>query len=176
MDSYQGRVFQVDLAHGAVATDSLNMKWAETYVGAEGLLSSHASLSAQRTRNGEEHVHARGVPMTAGNAPDGQAIDTIWTDVAEFEGLDEECLRMRGSGHSRKLAIHPCQTEVIESALPPTADEAEYARHVLDAFIAGGGKAIRVDDEMVDVPLAARARQLVAAAERAPAVAAELDV
>jgi citrate lyase subunit beta/citryl-CoA lyase len=54
---------------------------------------------------------------------------------------------------------------VINEVFSPTPEELEWARRVLAAFEAAGGAATRLDDgEMIDVPVAERARKLLALA------------
>lgn len=67
-------------------------------------------------------------------------------------------------GFSGKLVIHPGQVEAVNAAFTPTAEEVARAARVLDAAEQGG--AVRLDGEMVDAPVLARARRLLARARR----------
>lgn len=67
-------------------------------------------------------------------------------------------------GFSGKLVIHPGQVEAVNAAFTPTAEEVARAARVLEAAEQGG--AVRLDGEMVDAPVLARARRLLARARR----------
>lgn len=67
-------------------------------------------------------------------------------------------------GFSGKLVIHPAQVEAVNAAFTPTAEEVARATRVLEAAAQGG--AVRLDGEMVDAPVVARARRVLARARR----------
>lgn len=67
-------------------------------------------------------------------------------------------------GFSGKLVIHPGQVEAVNAAFTPTAEEVARAARVLEAAEQGG--AVRLDGEMVDAPVLARARRLLGRARR----------
>jgi len=66
----------------------------------------------------------------------------------------------RGLGFGGKLCIHPAQVAWVRDAFRPTADEAAWAERVLAA--AGSGGVAGVDGAMVDAPVLARARAILA--------------
>jgi citrate lyase subunit beta / citryl-CoA lyase len=86
--------------------------------------------------------------------------DGVWVRYRDPDGLRAEAVRARRLGFFGKSAIHPAQVPVINEVFSPTPDELGWARRVLDAFEASGGAATRVDGEMIDVPVAERARRL----------------
>src|SRR5215472_2279852 len=87
--------------------------------------------------------------------------DGVWVRYRDLDGLREEARRARRLGFFGKSAIHPTQVPVINEVFSPTADELAWARRVLAAFEASGGAATRLDDgEMIDVPVAERARRV----------------
>jgi citrate lyase subunit beta/citryl-CoA lyase len=89
----------------------------------------------------------------------------VWTRFSDLDGLRAEASRARRLGFSGKSAIHPGQIPVINEVFGPTAAELDWARRVLAAFEASGGAATGLDDgEMIDVPVAERARKLLALA------------
>jgi citrate lyase subunit beta/citryl-CoA lyase len=126
-----------------------------------------ASVGATRTRDGDELSFARGMVVMAAGAAAIQAIDTVWTDVADEQGLERESRHARSCGFSGKLAIHPRQAPIIETAFSPTPAEVEQARRVVDAFEAAGGGAVNVDGKMVDAPVVRRALRVLAMTEEA---------
>jgi len=74
----------------------------------------------------------------------------------------------RALGYRGKLCIHPGQVPIANAGFSPSAAEIEQARRLLAAYeraTAAGVAAIEFEGQMVDEPLAARARQVLAAAE-----------
>lgn len=125
-------------------------------------------LGAVRTKQGFELEYARAHLVLAARAAGVQAIDTVWTDLQDQEGLSEEARRARQMGFSGKLLIHPSQIEVVHRAFTPSQEAIDYARRVLDAFetaTAQGQGVITLDGKMIDAPIVARAREILACAE-----------
>jgi citrate lyase subunit beta/citryl-CoA lyase len=128
--------------------------------GAEDL---SADIGATRTEGGEEVSHARQQVVLAAGAAGVDAIDTVFTDIGEPDRLAEETAVATQLGYDGKMAIHPAQVEVINEAFTPDADAVEWARRVLEAREAAdaeGRGVFRVDDEMIDAPLIARAERI----------------
>ncbi|PSQ34598.1 CoA ester lyase [Halobacteriales archaeon SW_12_69_24] len=126
--------------------------------GAEDL---SADLGATRTGGGEELCYARQHVVLAAAAADVDAIDTVFTDIEDTDRLAEETASARRLGYDGKIAIHPGQVEVINEAFTPDAEDVEWAERVLEAREAADGRGVfRVDDEMIDAPLLARAERV----------------
>ncbi len=129
-------------------------------------------LGAVRTREGQELAHARAHTVLAARAAGALAIDTIYTDLADLDGLLAEARQARQMGYSGKLVIHPNQIEPVHRAFSPTQERVSHARRVLEAFEAAkarGDGVIALDGQMVDAPVVERARELLALAENMPA-------
>jgi citrate lyase subunit beta/citryl-CoA lyase len=127
-------------------------------------------LGAARTAQGSELAHARSHMVVAARAAGAQAIDTIFTDLADKEGLEAEARQARQWGYSGKLVIHPAQIEPVHRAFAPTAAEVDHARRLLAAFDAaeaGGTGVIAFEGQMVDAPVVARAREVLVRAGQA---------
>lgn len=105
--------------------------------------------------------------MLAGAAAAGcQAVDTVWTDIRDLEGLRAECMAARRDGFTGKMAIHPAQIPVINESFMPTPDELAMARRIIEAFAADGVQgAINIDGQMIDMPHLRRAERLVRRAQ-----------
>ena len=128
--------------------------------GAEDL---SADIGATRTESGEEVSHARQHVVLAAGAADVDAIDTVFTDIEATDRLTEETEFANQLGYDGKMAIHPAQVEVINEAFTPADEDVAWARKVLDArdeADAEGRGVFRVDDEMIDAPLVARAERI----------------
>ncbi len=137
-------------------------------LGAEDLA---VDTCAQRTRAGWEILYARSALVTAAAAFGLQAIDTVYTDLADDAGLTAECAAMRKMGFRGKLAIHPRQVEVINAAFTPGPAEVEAARRLIAVFEAharaGQGVCV-LDGKMVDLPIYRAAQDLLARAGERP--------
>jgi len=143
----------------AEATDALCF-------GAEDLA---ADIGATRTSDGTEVLYARERVVIAASAARIDAIDTVYTDIEDTDGLATEARFAAGLGYDGKMAIHPAQVGPINAAFAPTEEELAWAERVLaareDADREGRG-VFRVDGEMIDAPLIARAERIVERASR----------
>ncbi len=129
--------------------------------GAEDL---SADIGATRTEEGTEVSHARQHVVLAAGAAGVDAIDTLVTDIEAADRLAADTEFARGLGYDGKMAIHPAQVPIINDAFTPPPEEVEWARKVLEAAEAAeqdGRGVFRVDDEMIDAPLIARAETIV---------------
>jgi citrate lyase subunit beta / citryl-CoA lyase len=125
------------------------------------------ALGAVRTRAGLELAYARAQMVIAARAAGALAIDTIYTDLADLEGLLAEAHQARQLGYSGKLLVHPSQIEPVHRAFAPGEDEVAYARRVLESFAAAearGDGVIALDGQMIDAPVVARAQEVLALA------------
>lgn len=133
--------------------------------GAEDLA---ADLGAERTAEGTEVLYARQHVLLSARAAHVDAIDTVYTDYGDADGLREDAAFARRLGYDGKLAIHPSQVQIINEAYTPDADRVAWARRVLaareEAETAGRG-VFSVDGEMIDAPLVAQAERIVARAD-----------
>jgi len=134
--------------------------------GAEDLA---ADVGAGRTDEGTEVLYARQHVVLAAAAAGVDAIDTVYTDYEDPDGLAAEAADARRLGYDGKMAIHPAQVPVINRAFTPDDDEIEWARRVLSAREeAPGAGVFSVDGEMIDAPLLARAERILERAGAEP--------
>jgi citrate lyase subunit beta/citryl-CoA lyase len=109
----------------------------------------------------EPYRLARALTLMAAGAAGVPAIDTIYADVRNLDGLRAECEAGRRMGFAGRMAIHPAQIAVIEEAYAPTAEERAWAERVIAAFEAApGAGVIALDGKMVDKPHLVQARRL----------------
>lgn len=109
----------------------------------------------------EPYRLARALTLMAAGAAGVPAIDTIYADVRNLDGLRAECDAGRRMGFAGRMAIHPAQIAVIEEAYAPTAEERAWAERVIGAFEAQpGAGVISLDGKMVDKPHLVQARRL----------------
>lgn len=158
----------VETAAGILSAESIAAAPATNVLvfGAEDLA---ADVGATRTDEGTEVLYAREHVVLAAGAADIDAIDTVYTDFSDADGLREEAAFALTLGYDGKLAIHPAQVEPINAAFTPDPEKVEWAETVLDARDAADRDArgvFEVDGEMIDAPLIAQAERIV---ERAAA-------
>ncbi len=135
------------------------------FLGAEDL---SADLHCKRTKEGREIFFARSAIVAAARAAGVEAYDTPFTDVEDDAGVRADAALARSLGFTGKAAISPRHLDAINACFSPTQAEADYAREVLDAIEEGrraGKGAVALRGKMIDAPIAARARQTLAAAE-----------
>lgn len=134
-----------------------------------GLEDYTADLGVVKTRQGDESVFARRRLVNAARAAGVQAIDSVYGDVGDVEGLRAWARRARAWGYDGMGCIHPRQIEPIHEAFAPTAEEVEQALKIVAAFEAAEAKdlgVVSLGTRMVDPPVVMRAQRLVALARR----------
>jgi citrate lyase subunit beta/citryl-CoA lyase len=149
----------------AVATASENV--AALTIGLEDYT---ADLGVARTVEGCESQYARSRVVNAARAAGVQAIDSVFSDVADLDGLRRWGEASRAAGFEGMGCIHPGQIRVIHEAFQPSAVEIEKAREVVAAFEEAQSKGLAVvslGSKMIDPPVVQRALKLV---ERAQAM------
>lgn len=135
--------------------------------GAEDL-SSALGAGDPRTAEGgwrPTYEHARIQCLLASHALGVEAIDTVYVNYRDPEGLRKSCHASRYDGFTGRVAIHPDQVPIINEAFSPTTEEIALARRIVDAFTSGAG-AVSLDGKMYDIPHLKAARRLLAAVER----------
>jgi citrate lyase subunit beta/citryl-CoA lyase len=97
-------------------------------------------------------------------------VDGIYARLHDDEGLRRACERAARMGFGAKLLVHPAQIPVARQVFGSGSDRLELAREIVaayDAAVAAGHGAVRVRDRVVDRPMVARARALLARWEEA---------
>jgi citrate lyase subunit beta/citryl-CoA lyase len=90
-------------------------------------------------------------------------IDSPWFHFKEADGFARALERSRRGGFQGRLCVHPDQIAPVNAAYQPSAAELARAERIVAAFTqaeAKGEAAVQVDGEMVDYPVAYRARAL----------------
>ena len=90
------------------------------------------------------------------------AIDVPYIHLDDEAGFAEECERAAALGFLCKAAIHPRQIPACNAAFAPTAAEVAEAREALDAYKAGGERAIRFKGKMLEAPFIKKYRAVLA--------------
>jgi citrate lyase subunit beta / citryl-CoA lyase len=127
-----------------------------------------AELGAETNRDAqgeltEPYRLARSMCLYAAAAAKLSAIETVYVDFRNSEGLRRDTEAARRDGFTGRLAIHPSQVPVINEVFTPTAAQVEKAKAVVAAFAAQpGAGAVGIDGKMYDRPHLARALALLA--------------
>ena len=79
-------------------------------------------------------LHARCLLVLAARAAGLDAVDTIYLNVKDPEGLRAEAQQAVGLGFAGKLAIHPGQLPILHAAFTPDADRVARAERILEAW------------------------------------------
>ena len=118
------------------------------------------------TGDQEELLHARSRLVLASRiASILPPVDGVTMALDDLTRLRDDVVRARRSGFGGKLCIHPKQVETINREFAPTEAERVWARRVLEAVEATGAGALRLDGELIDRPVIARARSILAQAD-----------
>ena len=127
-------------------------------------------IGAERTPEGKDLWYARSAIVTAAKAAGVQALDTVYPNVHDDEGLRRETEASRRMGFDGKSAIHPNQIGIIHDVFTPSAEEIKKALAVMNAIKEAEEKksgVIALDGRMIDRPVVERAKTVIRLAEAA---------
>jgi len=133
-----------------------------------GLEDYTADLGVVKTSLGTESLYARQRVVNAAHAAGVQAIDSVFGDVSDLDGLRTWALSSRALGFEGMGCVHPLQIAVIHEAFAPTAPEIEKAHRIVAAFQDAKAKGLGVvslGSKMIDPPVVERALKLMARAQ-----------
>jgi len=128
-----------------------------------GLEDYTADIGTQRTNEGRESFFARSMVVNAAKACGIQAIDTVFSDVADMDGLHQSVLEAKSLGFEGKGCIHPRQIKVVHDSFAPTPEEIEKAKKIVEAFEEAEKKGLGVvslGSKMIDPPVVKRAQRI----------------
>jgi citrate lyase subunit beta/citryl-CoA lyase len=110
---------------------------------------------------------ARSLCLFAAAAAGVPAIDTVYTDYKDADGLAKFAAAARRDGFEGMLAIHPGQIQIINAAFVPTSDETERAQRIVELFAANpDAGTLGLDGEMIDRPHWLQAKRILETANR----------
>lgn len=104
--------------------------------------------------------HVRSASLLAAKAYSRLALDSVYLDIKDLDGLRAEVDDAVAVGFDAKVAIHPTQIPVIRAGYAPTADQLAWARKVLAAARNQRG-VFELDGMMVDMPVLRRAERII---------------
>lgn len=110
---------------------------------------------------------ARTLCLAGAVAAGVQPVDGVFADFRDEEGLRKETEAARREGFTGKLAIHPSQVGVINTAFTPSEQEMRHAEEIVAAFEAHPDAGVlSVGGRMVDRPHLLQARRVLERATR----------
>ena len=133
-----------------------------------GLEDYTADLGVARAVDGRESLYARSRIVNASRAAGVQAIDSVFSDVADMEALRQWGENSRALGFEGMGCIHPSQIPVVHAAFSPSPAEVEKAEKIVAAFEEAqqrGLGVVSLGSKMIDPPVVQRAQKLVTRAK-----------
>ena len=104
---------------------------------------------------------ARTMCLATPRAIEAQPVGVVWVNYKDLDGLEADCLKDRKAGFIGKIAIHPAQSEVINRAFTPSAEDIEHARKIIEVFEQNPGMGtVGLDGKMYDMPHLKQARNV----------------
>ncbi len=158
--------------------------------GAEDLLADLGGTSSRTDSGTYRHVaqHARAEVLLSAISEGAAAIDSIYADIEDLEGVRAEAVDAAASGFAAKACIHPAHAGEIRAGFAPSAEDVEYAQALMEELERRAGPALpgatdpadpasthgTADDgaftfrgAMVDAPLIRHARRILSRAQPA---------
>lgn len=112
-------------------------------------------------RYAEPYRLARSLTLMGAAAAGVDAVDAVFTNFRDLDGLAAECEAARRDGFVAKMAIHPAQVPVINAAFTPSQEAIDHARRVVAAFKDAGQTGVAsLGGEMIDRPHLLRAERI----------------
>jgi citrate lyase subunit beta/citryl-CoA lyase len=149
--------------YAGVAGNLLGLTW-----GAEDL---SAAIGAESARDAGGHFTApfamvRSLALFAAHAAAVPAIETVFPEFRDLQGLATYAQRAARDGFTGMLAIHPTQIPAIHAAFTPSPALIERSRRIVAAFASHPGAGVlEIDGAMVDAPHLRQAQRVLLAAE-----------
>jgi citrate lyase subunit beta/citryl-CoA lyase len=109
--------------------------------------------------------HVRSASLLAAKAHSRLALDSVFLDIKDVDGLRIEVDDAVAVGFDAKVAIHPSQVPVIRAGYTPEPDLLDWARRVVATARDNRG-VFQLDGMMVDMPVLRRAQHIIRLSER----------
>ncbi|MBI4489353.1 MAG: CoA ester lyase [Deltaproteobacteria bacterium] len=121
-------------------------------------------LGLPTSREGEarDMIYARSAMVVAAASAHVQAVDGVWVDLKDTEGLWAFARQSRRIGFTGMSLIHPSQIDPINTVFSPTVEEIDYAQQVVKAYeeaVGRGDGSISFGGQLIDRPIVERARR-----------------
>ncbi len=152
----------LNAAEIAAAPNVIAMMW-----GAEDLIAAMRGRTSRFPdgRYRDVALHARSTVLLAASAYGKAAIDAVYVNIPDLDGLATESEDAASSGFMLKACLHPSQVAVVRKAFQADEAQVAWARRVIAAARGAGAHdkgAIKVDGQMIDAPLIRQAEAILA--------------
>jgi len=157
IESAQGVLNAPDIAKSSARLIGIALG-AEDYV---------TNMKTRRYPDGQELFFARSMILHAARAAGIAAIDTVYSDVNNVEGFQQEVRLIKQLGFDGKSVINPRQIPLVNAIYAPTEKEIQNAKEVIWAIREAeekGSGVISLKGKMIDKPIVERAERVVALA------------
>lgn len=141
-------------ALGDYRNTELPQLWGLTW-GAEDLSSAIGAATNVGADGGWDFTYkmVRSQCLLAAKAAGVHAIETLYVDYRDNDGLRASSIKARREGFNGRFAIHPAQVDIINDAFMPSPDEVDEAREIISAFEqAGNAGTVGLNGRMLDIP------------------------
>ena len=128
-----------------------------------GLEDYTAEIGVERTAGGAESLFARMSIVNVAKAAGVQALDSVYSDVEDLDGLRAGTLESKSLGFDGRGCIHPRQIRIIHDALAPTVEQIQKARLIIEAAESArknGSGVVALGSKMIDAPVVTRAERI----------------
>lgn len=136
--------------YSSVSDKLFGMTW-----GAEDLPAAIGALTSREEDGTLTPVYqwVRAQVLFAAHAAETVAIETVYPNIKDLDGLAAYAARGRRDGFTAMMAIHPAQCEIINAAFTPSDAEVEHAKKIIAAFEQDPSAGVlNIDGKMVDRP------------------------
>ncbi|MCA2205846.1 HpcH/HpaI aldolase/citrate lyase family protein [Nocardia rosealba] len=151
----------VRVAETVQVDNAIGVMW-----GAEDLIAGLGGNASRHADGSYRDVarHVRSTSLLAAKAFGRFALDSVYLNIKDLDGLAAETLDAVAVGFDGKVAIHPSQVPVIRAGYAPSEAETDWARRVL-AEVPNHRGVFAFEGRMVDAPVLRHAEQIVRRAD-----------
>jgi citrate lyase subunit beta/citryl-CoA lyase len=158
IETPRGAVFCAEIA---AAQQCVAMMW-----GAEDLVAAMGGGSSRHADGRYRDVarHVRSSVLLAASTFDRAALDAVYLNIGDLDGLKAEALDGAAVGFAATVCIHPSQIAVVRDAYRPAPERVDWARRVLAAAQTERG-VFAFEGQMVDSPVLRHAEAILRRAD-----------
>ncbi|KAM5147487.1 citramalyl-CoA lyase, mitochondrial isoform 1-T2 [Callospermophilus lateralis] len=123
-----------------------------------------ASIGATSSKETQDILYARQKIVVVAKAFGLQAIDLVYIDFRDADGLLRQSREAAAMGFTGKQVIHPNQIAVVQEQFTPSPEKIQWAEELIAAFKAHqqlGKGAFTFQGSMIDMPLLKQAQNIV---------------
>ncbi|XP_055465677.1 citramalyl-CoA lyase, mitochondrial isoform X2 [Psammomys obesus] len=123
-----------------------------------------ASIGATSNKDSQDILYARQKVVVVAKAFGLQAIDLVYIDFRDTDGLLRQSREAASMGFTGKQVIHPSQISVVQEQFTPAPEKVQWAEELIAAFREHqqlGKGAFTFRGSMIDMPLLKQAQNTV---------------